>query len=180
MANDEADASFYHAVIDVTGHQISGIMAVESGNNDRCRILFTTIAGPKLLDMYITETGYEKIYCIKQLNRKVILKFFQKDFAVATGLYRDKKNAIRKQLNDCVLEEIPIKKKDTIQYYLNHHDLIERAVYLAKKQKKLFEIFYTYQNEKVNSIEIQHFNFNMHIMLTRIENEPEVSTTVPN
>ncbi len=170
LQDPEPETLFFNAVIEVSGKTVSGIMVLNREDSSRYRMLFTTIAGPKLLDMDITAIDYQKNYCIKQLDRKVILKFFQKDFAMVTGLLRGNPGTTKKTTGEDGgwVEEIPVKKKDTVKYFLAGETFITKAQYNSKK-KQLFEATYSYVGNKLESITIQHFNFSMHITLNRFE-----------
>lgn len=159
------EISLFNAVIDVYGNTISGIMAIKQESDDKFRILFTTVAGPKLLDMYITKDNYEVIYAVKKLNKKIILKLFQKDFALVTGLYFDK------SYFDMPKEEyrIPLNKKDTAIYHAGmtgEYFNINKAEYKGKK-KILFDAVYEYDKYTIEKIVLQHYNFKMTITLNR-------------
>ncbi|MDR1895754.1 MAG: hypothetical protein LBR10_03075 [Prevotellaceae bacterium] len=152
----------FNAVIEVSGQVISGIMVIKREEN-RCRVLFTTVAGPKLMDIYIDAVNYEILYVIKKLKKKVVLQLFQKDFALITGLYlaatyRDYGEGVR---------TVKLSKKKSVSYVFNQQKQIVRAEYLGKN-KILVEVNYTYQSGRLDSIFLRHHNFNMKIRLNPI------------
>ncbi|MDR1129842.1 MAG: hypothetical protein LBK96_02550 [Prevotellaceae bacterium] len=158
--------TFFNALVEVSGHAISGIMVIKNDVQDenRCRILFTTIAGPKLMDMHITRDDCEILYVTKKLRKKFILRLFQKDFALVSGLYLSDRN------KDCAADSCSVKlsKKKSAHYLYDAQNRIVRAEYRGRG-KPLFAAVYTYNNkDNPESIILQHYNFRMKITLTAI------------
>ena len=165
----ERETLFFNAVIEISGKTVSGIMALNREDSSTCRMLLIAVAGPKLLDMHITGGGYRKNYCVGQLDRRAVLKFFQKDFATVAGLLRNNPGARRKPAEDGGwVEEIPLSGKDTVKYFISNDSLVTKAQYNSKR-KQLFEAVYGYADSCLKSIIIRHFNFSMHITLNRFE-----------
>lgn len=156
---------FFNAVVEVSGHTISGIMAIKRDEREktRCRILFTTIAGPKLMDMYITADDYDILYVVKKLKKKILFRFFQKDFALIAGLYLSEKNK-NCENDSCAIQ---LSRKKSAHYLFDSQNRIIRAEYRGKG-KILFDVVYSYNQDIIESILLQHYNFNMKITLKPI------------
>jgi hypothetical protein len=157
--------TFFNANIEVSGHTISGIMVIKKDEQkkNRYRILFTTIAGPKLMDMYISTDGYEILYVVKKLNKRIILRMFQTDFALISGLYLSGENKNCENGN-CTIK---LSKKKSAHYSFDNENRIINAEYRGKG-KILFEVVYTYNQDIIETIFLQHHNFNMKITLKSI------------
>jgi len=157
--------TFFNAVVEVSGHTISGIMVIKKDEHEkaRCRILFTTIAGPKLMDMYITTNDYDILYVVKKLKKKILLRLFQKDFALIAGLYLAEQN--KNCENDSC--SIQLSRKKSVNYLFDRQNRISRAEYRGKG-KILFDVVYSYNQDVIESISLQHYNFNMKITLNSI------------
>ncbi|MDR1338998.1 MAG: hypothetical protein LBK58_02950 [Prevotellaceae bacterium] len=165
-AQEMSGETFFNALVEVSGHTISGIMVIknDSREENRCRILFTTVAGPKLMDMHITRDGYEILHVTKKLRKKLILRLFQKDFALVSGLYLSDRN------KDCTGDSCSVKlsKKKSAHYRFDARNRIARAEYRGRG-KLLFDAVYTYNNTgNIESILLQHYNFRMKITLNSI------------
>jgi len=159
------DETFFNANIEVSGHTISGIMLIKKDERkeNSYRILFTTIAGPKLMDMYISPDGYEILYVVKKLNKRIILRMFQTDFALISGLYLSGENKNCENGN-CVIK---LSKKKSAHYSFDNENRIINAEYRGKR-KILFDVIYTYNQDIIDTISLQHHNFNMTITLKSI------------
>ncbi|MDR1593753.1 MAG: hypothetical protein LBS43_04605 [Prevotellaceae bacterium] len=161
---------FFNAVVEVSGRTVSGVMVIKKDEANKCRILFTTVAGPKLMDMYISQNDYKILYVIKKLKRRIILRQFQQDFALISGLYLfgDNKNCE----NDSCTVILP--KKKSAHYSFDAQNRICKAEYRGKG-KLLAEVVYIYNNnDEIESISLRHHNFNMKITLSVRKLFPDV------
>jgi hypothetical protein len=156
-----SDEAFFNAIVEVSGHTISGIMVIKKDKQEenKCRILFTTVAGPKLMDMYITPDDYKILYVTKKLKKKLILRLFQRDFALVSGLYLPNRNE-----DSC---SVNLSKKKSAHYWFDARKRINKAEYRGRG-KLLCDVVYTYNNDDVETIVLQHYNFKMKITLTTI------------
>ncbi len=152
--------------IDLYGHSVDGLTVFEAKDSATVRILFTTVGGPKLLDLEITPKGYRTIYAIKKLDRKVVLKALQEDFALLSGLYlalpdhNAENNPMEKQMTVAKNKMAAYSFKDTLK--------ADKAKMMGKK-KMLFDVEYLYDNDSLEQIVLTHYNFNMKITLNRIK-----------
>jgi hypothetical protein len=157
---------FFNAVVEVSGHTVSGIMVIKKVEDEknRYRILFTTVAGPKLMDMYISQNDYQILYVVKKLKKKIILGLLQKDFALISGLYLSGEN--RHCENDSCT--VNLSKKKSAHYSFDAQNRISKAEYRGKG-KLLFDVVYSYNQDGIESIALRHHNFDMKITLTKTE-----------
>ncbi|MDR1887594.1 MAG: hypothetical protein LBQ70_06730 [Prevotellaceae bacterium] len=159
------DETFFNAVVEVRGHTISGIMVIKKDEQikNTCRILFTTVAGPKLMDMYITKDDYNILYVTKKLKKRTILGLFQKDFALVSGLYL----AVQDKHCENGSCSVKLPKKKSAHYSFDAQNRISRAEYRGRG-KVLLDVVYTYNQDNIESIFLQHYNFKMKITLNAI------------
>jgi hypothetical protein len=155
--------NFFSAVIEISGRTVSGIMVIKKDEHreNRYRILFTTVAGPKLVDMYITRDGYEILYVEKKLKKRLVLGLLHKDFALISGLYLSNTNC---ESDSC---SVKLSKKKSAHYSFDAQNRICKAEYRGKG-KLLSDVVYTYSHDVMESISLQHYNFRMKITLNTI------------
>jgi hypothetical protein len=140
----------FNAKITVAGTELTGI-AIMKRENARCRVLFTTVAGPKLLDMYVDAGGHELLYAVKKLKRKKLLKFLQKTFALITGVY------LASPDRECSAAEcrVSLPKRDEARYLFDDSSRIVAAEYLHKN-KPVFKSEWHYSSDTLEYILLQH------------------------
>jgi hypothetical protein len=175
-----SDEAFFNATVEVSGYTISGIIVIKKDKQEenKCRILFTTVAGPKLIDMYITPDDYEVLYVMKKLKKKLILRLFQRDFALISGLYLPHRNEDSCSVNpknelesshgfaltNC---SVKLSKKKSAHYWFDARKRISKAEYRGRGNL-LCDVGYTYNQDDIESVILQHYNFKMKITLTTI------------
>jgi hypothetical protein len=154
--------TFFNAEINIAEHTATGIVVIKEIDADTYRILFTTLAGPKLMDMYITRDGYKILYVAKMLKRRIILRALQRDFALVAGLY-----LVTEKHCDDVECSIKLSKNTSAHYSFDANDRIGKAEY-RRKQKPVSTVEYTYRQDSIASIVLRRCNFNMNIRLNSI------------
>lgn len=140
----------FNAKITVGGTALTGI-AIMKRERARCRIVFTSVAGPKLLDMYVDAGGHELLHAVKQLKRKRLLRFLQKTFALVSGVYLaspDKECSA----TDC---RVPLAKRAEARYLFDDSHRIVAAEYLYKN-KPSFKSTWHYSADTLEYILMQH------------------------
>jgi hypothetical protein len=140
----------FDAKIAIAGTELTGI-AIMKRENARFRVLFTSIAGPKLLDMYVDADGHELLHAAKKLKRKKLLNFLQKTFALITGAYLASPN------RECSAAEcrVSLPKRDEARYLFDETRRIVAAEYLHKN-KPVFKSAWSYSSDTLEYIRLQH------------------------
>jgi hypothetical protein len=159
--------------IDVYGKSIDGLTIFDVKDSATVRVLFTTIGGPKLLDLEMTPTSYKVNYAIKKLNKKVILKALYEDFATISGLYLMLPiSAVSDEEGDSILykhQTFNISKNKDVCYIASSGEY--HSAKMKGKKKTLFDIVYFYEGYSLQTIVLTHHNFNMKITLTKLKGE---------
>lgn len=70
----------FNTQVDILNHHLSGLLLMKQLNNDTTRIVFTNEMGLKYFDFEFTSNDFNVIYCMKKLNRKIVIKQLQKIF----------------------------------------------------------------------------------------------------
>jgi hypothetical protein len=145
------EGNIFHTTINAYGNRLSGLTVFQPESDAALRVLFTTFAGPTLLDLRITPGGYEKIYALRQLDRRAVLRALSKDFALAAGFATTPN------------------KKERIVYHYDHQRKI-RAELFAKK-KKMLTAEYFYACDRLEKILLTHHTFKMTITLLKLTDD---------
>ncbi len=166
------DDGLFHTTIEVYGHTISGLTVLQTEGADTLRVLFTTFAGPKLLDLRITPTGYETLYAVKQLDRKLILKTLYKDFAVLAGWYllAGLPTADYQGTATC-RREVQLTAKERLYYYYTAADDTMTGAELFAKKKKMLSVGYYYAGGALAQVRLTHHTFNMRLLLLKLKGD---------
>ena len=64
----------FNTQVDILNHHLSGLLLMKQLNNDTTRIVFTNEMGLKYFDFEFTSNDFNVIYCMKKLNRKIVIK----------------------------------------------------------------------------------------------------------
>ncbi|MEE0995800.1 MAG: hypothetical protein U0L74_00245 [Paludibacteraceae bacterium] len=79
--------SVYNMQIDFRENSFAGLLVVSPGENGSLRTVFTTYFGMSVFDFEITHSELVVNSCMEQMNRKVVLSIFERDFRRLFGVY---------------------------------------------------------------------------------------------
>ena len=151
-------STLYDASIDVTGHYISGLLFVKRMSDQSHRVVFTNEAGLTFFDFEWNVQGdFKPKYVIKKLNKKIVI------------------NALRKDL-ELLVVPAPFKattgapeKGEFARFTTSSCQSIELAEVIKNKTKLAEAVFLPVGKNVPDSVRISHSNFDMKIVLKRIE-----------
>lgn len=98
------ESVLYNTQVDVTSHHLSGLLLMKNMNKDTTRVVFTSEMGLKYFDFEFTAVSFKVIYCMKKLNKKIVINQLKKNFSL---ILMNKNNMNAYQLI----------KTDSVKYY---------------------------------------------------------------
>lgn len=159
----------YNSHINVVGKHLSGLLLFKKMEDSSTRVLFSNEMGVKFFDFEFAPSGFKVIYCIKQLNKKVVINELKKDIGLLI-FYQ-----INIKSGECLQSDnelyFAFKSGPETNYYITDKkctnlNKIENAT--AKKKKILFTLT-DYKSGMPDSVYIEHQNFEFNISLKQIE-----------
>jgi len=159
------DSYLFKSSISIYSHELSGILVIKKLSDTSCRIAFTTEFGNTLLDMTLTQTGYEKHFAIKKLDRKIILKTLAKDIRALTANALKVEKTFRQEEKKVLMGSL---NKFQLYYFFNDNQL-EEIVKTTKNNEKLKIQFSFNEGGTLNLINLAHEDIALNIQLRPID-----------
>lgn len=164
----ELNSEWYSTSIDVIGKHISGLLLFKKLEDQSQRIVFTNEAGVKFFDFGFDSNGKFTVYrALDKISRKAVVNTFKDDFELLL-------------MNTVKLKTpIPLKENETLKFafdkgketdYIVTNSDCTRLIRLEKwgRKKIMTEIKLSGSDPVPDSIQIQHFNFDMTIKMRRL------------
>ncbi|MGO3813031.1 hypothetical protein [Mesonia sp.] len=155
----------FKSSISIYNHDLSGILVIKKLSNTSCRLALTTEFGNTLLDMTLTQTGYEKHFAIKKLDRKIILKTLAKDIRALTANNLIVERAFRQGEKEVLMGSL---NKFQLFYFFTDNQL-EEIVKTTKNNEKLKIQFSFGEEGPLNLINLAHEDIDLNIQLRPID-----------
>lgn len=159
----------FNTQVDILNHHLSGLLLIKQLNNDTTRIVFTNEMGLKYFDFEFTSNDFKVIYCIKKLNRKILLKQLQKIFNLVLMNNTDLNGfqLVKSGSEDSFL--LDNQKEQT--YYITDTlcSQVKRIEILDKETKKIIINLDAKKNGIAENISIKYQTFKFDINLKQIE-----------
>ena len=164
----EFNSEWYNTGIDVVGKHLSGLLLIKKLEDQSQRIVFTNEAGVKFFDFGFDSSGEFKVYqVLDRMNKKSIINTLKKDFELLLM------NKVKFK------KPIPLKDADALRFafddgketdYLVTTPDCSCLIKLEKWGRKnvMTEIIINSSDSIPDSIQIQHYNFDMTIKMRRI------------
>lgn len=164
----ELNSVWYNTSVDVVGKHLSGLLLFKKLEDQSQRIVFTNEAGVKFFDFGFDSVGSFSTYqALKKINKKAVINTFKKDFELL--------------LMNKVKQQTPVALKDESNFrftfnsgketdYIITNSTCSNLIRLEKwgRKKVMTEIKIFGSDPTPDSIQIQHFNFDMTIKMKRI------------
>lgn len=162
---------FYHASIDVVGKHFSGLLFVKFMDDASNRVVFTSETGLTLFDFeYRADGSFNVKQIISKLNKRAVINTLRKDFGAMLGIPFIGKDLRAWEDTRSVL--YGVKDLDESHIYLvttGNCDSLQR-IEIASKKKRMVSISGVEPDVLTSEkITIQHYTFNMEIVLNKIE-----------
>ena len=159
----------YNTYVNVKGKHLSGLLLFKKMPDSSIRVIFSSEMGVKFFDFNYTQTGFKVEYCIKQLNRKIVIRQLQKVIGLVLMYNIDTKAAKPMRSENESYYRFPYEKEEI--YYVtdkdcNHLLRIESA---SKKAKKIVANLTDYRNGMADSLYIAYQKFEFNISLKQLQ-----------
>ncbi len=159
----------FNTQVDILNHHLSGLLLMKQLNNDTTRIVFTNEMGLKYFDFEFTSNDFKVIYCIKKLNRKILLNQLQKIFNLVLMNNNDL-NGFQLAKSDSEKSYVLDNHKEQTYYITDTHcSTIFRIEILDKQTKKIIINLDAKKNGIAENINIKYQTFKFDINLKQIE-----------
>ncbi|HYF67497.1 MAG TPA: hypothetical protein VD884_05140 [Ohtaekwangia sp.] len=163
-------SGFYHASINVVGKHFSGLLFMKSMDDASSRVVFTSETGLTLFDFeYQANGSFNVKQIIPKMNKRVVIKTLGKDFGAMLGVPFIGKEP--RALKDSRTLLYGVKDIDETYTYLvttDNCDSLQR-IEIGSEKKRLVSISGVQADVLMSEkITIQHYTFNMEIVLNKI------------
>ncbi|MEQ8304682.1 MAG: hypothetical protein RIB47_14910 [Cyclobacteriaceae bacterium] len=131
------------------------------------RVVFTNELGVTFFDLWFSDRGDSVVYAMDKLNRRPITRTLIQDFELL--LMRDFKSGVVEKYHRGDESLYSVSNEGKYNYLITSTDCSSLLrLEQGSSRKKLMDINFTGDN-KIDKIIIQHFNFDMRIVLVNIE-----------
>ena len=158
----------YKASIDVYGKQLGGIFVAKKINDSIHRAVLTTDFGNTLLDFEVSENSFKVIYCVDELNKKIVLNTLKDDFRLVFRQNYFVEEAFENQSHTIY------KVKDGKRFnYLSENksdQMLTQLIHTTKTKEKVVIRFEGKNSTFAKKINIEHKNIKLNIELNQITN----------
>ncbi len=159
--------NWFTASIDVRGHHLSGLLLIKQMPDGSDRIVFTNELGVSFFDFEFSDTGFKVIQVIDKLNIKAVINTLKQDFELL--LLRGLQSSTIVKYTTDNEAYYTFSWDDKINYLITDKDCTLVRLERGSKKKKLVQITFEGDNQNPEKIMVQHFNFDMQIILNKIE-----------
>ena len=161
--------NWFTAAVDVQGHHLSGLLLIKRMPDGSDRVVFTNELGVSFFDFEFSESGFKVIQVINKLDVKAVLNTLKQDFELLLLKGAQAGTPKNYKTVDEVCYAYPWDGKVNYIFMNAACDLIRLE--RGSGKKKLVEISFEGKIQNPDIIRVQHFNFNMRIMLTKIDRD---------
>ena len=158
----------YKASIDVYGKQLGGIFVAKKINDSIHRAVLTTDFGNTLLDFEVSENSFKVIYCVDELNKKIVVNTLKDDFRLVFRQNYFVEEAFENQSHTVY------KVKDGKRFnYLSENksdQMLTQLIHTTKTKEKVVIRFEGKNTTFAKKINIEHKNIKLNIELNQITN----------
>ena len=163
------ESVLYNTQVDIMKHHLSGLLLMKKMQGDTTRIVFTNEMGLKFFDFQFATNDFKVIYCMKKLNKKIVINQLQKNFSLIL-MNKSDLNAYELNKTDSVKQYKLNAEKEQI-YYLTDLNCsrISRIETADKEKKKIIITLNSEKNGIADEIFINYQTFKFDINLKQIE-----------
>lgn len=159
----KADLSFYK-------NTFGGLLIIKKTEIDKYRIALTTQFGLKIFDFELNQGKLNVVFCIDQLNKKMIIKTFEEDFNIL--LMQEGFEQLFEMQNLEQNQKIwQIKSGKFSTYFIqkNESGSIDNISKRKRNSEKISVVLYDYKKEIPGEIVLQHSNIKFKMNLKLIQ-----------
>lgn len=163
------ESVLYNTQVDITSHHLSGLLLMKKLEGDTTRVVFTNEMGLKYFDFEFTTNNFKVIYCMRKLNKKIIINQLKKNFSLIL-MNRSDLNAYQLVKTDSLKYYKLDNAKDQTYYIIdNSCSKIERIEIKDDDKKKIILFLKGEKNGIAEEIFINYQTFKFDINLKQIE-----------
>jgi len=153
----------------ISGHHLSGLLLIKEMPDSSIRVVFSNEMGLKYFDFEYSHSKFKVIYCIHQLNRKIVLNLLRKDLGLLIGEDIDFTRGKILQSGDEYFYSFIKGKEQT--YYVTDKTCTElkRIEQAYHNTKKVIMNFKGFTGSFADSVYIAHQTFDFNISLRKLE-----------
>ena len=149
----------YDASIEVSGHYISGLLFVKTMPDSSHRVVFANESGLTFFDFEWTQLGkFQVRHVIKKLDKKIVIHALRKDLELLVIPAPFAAITQKPKQGEFVSFETDLNCQS-----------VTRAEVIKDKTKLAESVFLPVGKNIPDSVNIRHYNFNMKLILKRIE-----------
>jgi len=74
------EKALFTGSLDIKKHHLTGFLLIKKMEDESYRIVFTNQIGMTFFDFEVKQNGFKVVYCFESLNRKALIRIFEKDF----------------------------------------------------------------------------------------------------
>ena len=74
------EKALFTGSLDIKKHHLTGFLLVKKMEDESYRIVFTNQVGMTFFDFEVKQNSFRVVYCFESLNRKALIRIFEKDF----------------------------------------------------------------------------------------------------
>jgi len=163
------NVALYRAEANIMDHHLSGLLIFKKMADSTTRVVFTSETGIKFFDFEYAPAKFRVKYCIKQLNKKIVIRQLQKDigFIIWDGIDLASAGLMLKN------EEVHYVFRDgkDMTSYITDQDcsMLRRIEFATNHTKKIILNLAGLKGGLPDSVYIAHQTFNFNIGLKQIE-----------
>lgn len=159
----------YNTHVNVTGKHLSGLLIFKKMPDSTVRAIFSSEMGVKFFDFEYSKSGFKVEYCMKQLDRKAVIKQLKKDigFIIMNGIDISSGKSLHSATESYFLFHSG--KEET--YYITDSACTRllRIENASKRKKKVIINLNDYKDGMADSVYIAHQTFEFNISLKQLK-----------
>jgi len=164
------ESILYTTHVNVIGKHLSGLLLFKTMPDSSKRIIFSSETGVKFFDFEYSKSSFKVHYCLKQLNKKLVINQLRKDLGliIMEGIREDNQKVY--QTRDEFYFEFPFEKEESV-FYITPLDC-KKITRIEETEQQKQKIVVTLMGETPgvpDSINIDHKNFRFNIALKKVE-----------
>ncbi len=158
----------YNTKVDIVGKHLSGLLLVKKMRDGSARVVFANEMGLTLFDFEFFENEFRVLYCIKKLNKKVVLRALRKDIGLILQAGFDYSNVNWYKSGSAMYFAFPDGNETTYLITDTNCIALHRIEYASKYKQKVIVNLTATQDGLPDSIYIAHQAFEFNIALKQI------------
>jgi len=159
----------YKTSVDVVGQHLSGLLIIKKMKDGSTRIVFSNEMGLTFFDFEFFENEFRVLYCMKKLDRTVVLRALRKDLGILIQSGYDYQK-VKSYRSDSAFYYAYLDGNETTYLITDTNcTKLQRIEHASKSKRKVFMNFTGAGPDLPDSIYIAHHGFEFNIALKKLE-----------